>query len=139
MLKIKTINLINLIVDAIILIAVLAINVTLYFNKNGFVFASFMLTIVGVINLIFICIKEGTVMAYDTKRYSIILHTSHVLLGVLLYYISKYVEGFYNVQVLFWILLLVVIAAPIVVVYFMNKQDAKKNKTLNVPKFMVNK
>jgi FlaA1/EpsC-like NDP-sugar epimerase len=136
--KIKTINLINLIVDALILVLVLAINVVLYFNKNGFVFASFMLTIVGVINLIFICIREGVVMTYDTKRYTIILHASHILLGVLLYYISKYVDGFYKVQILYWILLVVVIVVPIVVVYFMNKKDANKIKS-NTPKFMVNK
>ena len=138
--KIKAINLINLIICLFVFVITMVINIVLYFNKNGFTFAAFMLAIVGVINLIFICIREGLVITYDTKRYTLVLHAAHILLGVLLYYVAKYVEGFYNLQAMYWILLIISIIIPIVVVHFLNKNDEKNKKKNSIaPKFVMNK
>lgn len=138
--KIKTINIMNIIVDCIIIFITFVISLVLNFNKNGFIFTSFMLSVVGVINLIFICIKEAKVMTYDSKRYTLILHVAHILFGVLLHYVSKHFNGFYNLEVLYWALLIIVIVVPVVIVYFMNKHDEKKKKSnTNAPKFIVNK
>ena len=138
--EIKKINILNIIVDSFITLVVFIVNYFLQFNKNGFTFATFMLSIVGVINLIFICIKEAAVVTYDTKRYTLILHVAHILLGVILHYIAKYVSGYYNIQILYWGLLVVLIATPIIVIQYLNYCEEKDKKSnSNTPKFIMNK
>jgi FlaA1/EpsC-like NDP-sugar epimerase len=138
--KIKKINVVNFIVDSLILVIALVVNYFLYFNKNGYSFATIMLSIVGVINLIFACIREACVVTYDTKRYTIILHGVHILMGVLLHYVSKYVRGFYGNQIIYWILFVVSVIIPIIVIKFMNdKEEKKNNDRSNTPKFIMNK
>ena len=138
--KIKNINLVNIVIDCLFLIIVLVINYFLYFNKSGYSIATVMLSIVGVINLIFVCVKEASVMTYDTKRFTLVLHMAHILVGVGLHYIVKFIKGFYNVQFILWAILILLIITPIVFVYYLNKKDNNQTKTNSqTPKFVMNK
>lgn len=137
---IKRINIINILINSFITIIVLLINCFLYFNKIGYSFAAFMLSIVGLINLVFLCIKEAKVLTYDTKRYTLILHVSHVILGLLMNNVVKHINDFYSLKIVYWSVLILSLIVPIVVTYFLNSKDDKKRKiSTNQPKFMINK
>jgi hypothetical protein len=99
-----------------------------------------MLSIIGLINLVFLCIKEAKVLTYDTKRYTLILHVSHVILGLLMNNVVKHIKDFYTFKIVFWLVLILSIIIPIIVTYFLNLKDDKKRKSsTNQPKFIINK
>lgn len=138
--KIKKINLVNIIIDCIIGFIVLIVNFLLHFNRNGFSFTCFMLAIIAIVNTIFLCIKEAKILTYDTKRYTLILHVSHAILGILLHYVIRFVKGYYNLKMIFWALLLFSIIIPVVVTSILNKKEENNRKTSNgKPKFIMNK
>ena len=130
------INIISLIIEFVICLIIAIINKDALFIYKDFCIC---LALSGIINFIFLLIKEIKILSYDSKKYTPILYVFHTFLGVLLYYVSILTgDAFNNLIILFWILLVLSIIVPIIVFYILNYFYSKKNKN-NKPKFVVNK
>lgn len=93
----------------------------------------------GLVNLGFILIKELAVLEYDSKRYHPIMFGAHIFIGVLCYYLLQNIKGYNEYWYLYWIGLVLGIILPIIIVYFLEKRNAKDSKNSKTPKFVVNK
>ena len=136
--KLKKVEIINVISIITVALIILTVNFILQFNRNGIMFASFMVAIIGVINLIFMCIKEAVDLNYDSKRYTLIMNVTHVLIGILLKYVFKYIKVFYAYKIYFWLLLIGLIVVTIIIFYILNFYDNKVKSNTKGPKFLVN-
>ncbi len=135
--KIKLINLLNLIALIIEFIIMLIISIW----KKDWLFTykqmCIALALSGVINFIFLLIKEIKFITYDSKKYTPFIFIAHSFFSILCYYVAIFIE-FNDYCLLLWCLLILVLIIPLIVFPLLNYFIYKKNKD-NKPKFIVNK
>ncbi len=138
--KNKTELLINIFNVVAILIEAIVVLIISLFNK-GWVFLyrelCVSLAVLGIIDFVFLLIKEIKILSYDSKKFTPFMHVAHTFLGVLLYYLALYLDfGKWNIML--WIFLILALILPIIIFTILNYFYVKKNKDKK-PKFIVNK
>lgn len=136
--KIRLINRLNWLLIIIIGVIDIILGIIFDFDKRFFYATTLFLSLSGVINLIFILVKEISVLAYDSKRFIPILYVCHVIFGVLGYYLIKYLDGYDKYGYIYWLCLIVLAIIPAIIVYCLEKRN-KNKKIGNGPRVMVNK
>ena len=86
--KIQWMNRINFIVLGIILGVDIILGILFAFDIRFYYSSILLLALSGLINLIFIAIKEFSVLSYDSKRYDPVMHAGFIIIGVAAYYLS---------------------------------------------------
>ncbi len=137
--KIKILNIINGIILGIIGIVDFILGIFFHFDLRFYYSTVLFLAATGLINLIFIALKEAFVLSYDSKRFLPVLFGCHVFFGVMMYYIVKYINKYEDYIYLYWVGLLLEIILPGVLVYVLEKIFKKKKNKGKEPKFIVNR
>lgn len=137
--KIKLINIFNLMFLIILIIILLSLGIIYKFNYQFYLIFTIMLMISGIGNLIFVLIKEALIVEYKSLRFIPALYSIHTFLGVVSYYIAKYVKQYEKFSFIYWIILLILFIASFIFIYFLEKKAKKNNNSTQGPKIMVNK
>lgn len=137
--KLKNIKLINYILILLIFLVNIALSIVFRLDVRAFYIVSISTIAVGVINLVFIAIKEALVLSYDSNKYEPIAHAGHVIVGVLCFYLVRYLNGYDKYYYLYWLGLILGIAIPITISLLIIKLKASKKNENKQPKFIVNK
>ena len=135
--KLLIINIIN--ISSIILAIVIGLIIGFVNKEIVFFYKDLCVTfaVTGIINFLFLLIKEAKLLEYDSKKFTPILFVVHTFLGVALYYLALFVD-FSKFAILLWTLLAVAILLPIILFIVLNYFSKKKKKN-NKPRFIVNK
>ncbi len=138
--KKQLINFINLATILLALVIIVLISALNNFNEYLYYSFSIGLAAIGVINLVFIAIKEAILGENSKKKYNIVPHSLHVVFGVLCYYLLVYLGGYDKYNYIYWIGFVLAIIIPIIVYLVIDIIYQKKHKNSNNgPKFIVNK
>lgn len=126
--KIKIINIINY--CTLFVVAIVLAILVIIFKKadNSYYSAIGCICAAGLLNMLFIIIKEASVLSYDTKRLYPIMHAGYVLVAVICYYCCSHLKHFDEYIILYWISLIIGCIIPIVVVQIVQKHLDKKEK-----------
>lgn len=137
--KLKNIMLINYILITLIFLVCIILCIIFKFDIKAFYAIVISTILVGVINLAFIAIKEALVLSYDSNKFEPIAHAGHVIVGVLFFYLVKYLNGYDKYYYLYWLGLILGIAIPIATTLIIIKIKGGKKTENKQPKFIVNK
>lgn len=137
--KLKNIKLINIIFITLICAVNIILCFLFKFNLNHFYFAAISLIAIGLINIIFIAIKEAMILSYDSNKYEPIVHIGHIFVGAVGLYLVKYVKGYDRFLHLYWIGLSIGIVIPIIISFVIMTIKNKRKNSNDKPKFLVNK
>ena len=137
--KIKLLNLINCILLRIIIIIDIVLAFVFKLDFRFYYSTVLCLAIAGLVNLLFVLIKELTVLAYDSKRYHPIMFGAHIFIGVLGYYLLQNLKCYNEYWYLYWSGLIIGIILPVIIVYLLQIRSDKKKTNTNKPKFIVNR
>lgn len=137
--KIKLFNRINLVMVVIGLIVDIVLGFVMKGNKNFYISTCITIILLSIINLVFIMVKEASVMMYDSKKLEPVCHVVNLMLATIGYYVVVHLDGYDNWAWLYWVLLIVLIIANLIFFYILIRRQDKKNKNIKGPRFMVNK
>lgn len=136
--KIKKIEIINIIVISILALVDLVLGIIFKLDRRFFFSSCITVGVIGVVNLIFIAIKEASVLEYTAKKYTMICLALHAILSVAIFFVFEKIDGYDLYKLIYWIGLILIIIVPIAVMHFGNQKQDKKPDN-NGPKFIVNK
>lgn len=124
--KIKVLNIINIII-AIVLIAV-DVFLCFYFKwgKKSYISTCLLLSVISLINLLFIVLKEYNAKDYDSLKFQPILWLSYIVLGVCGYYMVKILDEYPTYWWLYWISLICLAIIATIVIGILDYKDKKK-------------
>lgn len=137
--KLKMIKLINYILVALIALTNIVLSFIFKFNLPQYYIFIASLIAVGIINLIFMAIKEATVMSYDSNKFEPIAHAGYIIVAVLCFYLVKYLNEYNKFFFLYWIGLLIGAIIPICITLALTITKKSKSAGKDKPKFIVNK
>lgn len=137
--KLKNIKLINYLLIALIFLVNIVLFIIFKLDVRAFYSMTISTIAVGVIDLVFIAIKEALVLSYDSNKYEPIAHAGHAIIGVLCFYLVKYLNGYDKYYYLYWLGLILGIVIPIIVSFLLIRLKSNKKKENGQPKFIVNK
>lgn len=137
--KIEWLNRINWIILGIVLGVDILLGFLFGFDIRFYYSSILFLAVAGLINLIFIAIKEFSVLSYDSKRYDPVMNSCFIVIGVAAYYLVEYAGGYDRFCWLYWIAVVLLSILAVVIVYFLNDREKKKQKNKGRgPKVMIN-
>lgn len=137
--KIKLLNIINLAIVIVCILVDAILGFVMKGNKNFYIATCITIISVSLVNLVFILIKEATVMMYDSKKLEPICHVFTLMIAIIAYYIVMHLDGYDTYAWLYWLGFILLIIINLIVFYLLIKKEEKKNKNANGPKFLVNK
>ncbi len=135
--KIKIIQLIQFFIWILAGITDGILGIVLHFDVRFYYTMVFTLIGSGLLNLMFIVIKELSVLSYDSQRFIPILYALHIIFGVLAYYLVKYINRYDSYAWLYWLGLGFGFVLPIGIVIILSRKKGKPQG--NGPKVIVNK
>lgn len=135
--QINFIKYINYGIDVLLGIAAIVLGVVFHFDVRFYYACVLILAVSGIINLIFMAIKEA--MSYETKRFLPVLYACHVVIGVLCYYLVEYLNGYNRFAWLYWTGLIIGVIATGFIVFFLEMKSKKRQSQSKGPKVILNK